>query len=56
MENSQEEHLGQDGNNSLGNISQRKVEEDGRSKLRRRRRGALRRQRQMVGLSCKITL
>jgi len=37
MENAQEEHLGQDGNNSLGNVSQRKVEEDGRSKLKRRR-------------------
>jgi len=37
MENAQEEHVGQDGNNSLGNVLQRKVEEDGRSKLRRRR-------------------
>lgn len=37
MENAQEEHLGQDGNNSLGNVSQRKVEEEGRSKLRKRR-------------------
>jgi len=37
MENAQEEQLGQDGNNSLGNVSQRKVEEDGRSKLERRR-------------------
>jgi hypothetical protein len=39
MENAQEEHLGQDGNNSLGNVSQRKVEEHGRNKLRRRRMG-----------------
>jgi hypothetical protein len=37
MENAQEEHLGQDGNNSLGNVSQRKVEEDEGSKLRSRR-------------------
>ena len=37
MENAQEEHLGQDGNNSLGNVSQRRMEEDGRSKLRKRR-------------------
>jgi hypothetical protein len=39
MESAQEEHLGQDGNNSLGNVSQRKMEEDGRGKLRRRWRG-----------------
>jgi hypothetical protein len=37
MENDQEKHLDQDGNNSLGNVSPRKVEVDGKSKLRRRR-------------------